>query len=159
LLSKDHVREAFAEATELGTAVLAFTDHDFRDIKPDIEKVNSWIDEVRTDFPPANVRFATASEVGRIFSEEQKDIKFVANLRANRLEVTVTEGAPFSHQPFLAVKTTNGSYLSDNFDRGAGQGEWHYTFDEMTFPLVNVDRVGVAMTGENASVQTVVIDT
>jgi hypothetical protein len=159
LLTKDHVREAFAEATELGAAILAFTDHDFRDIKPDIEKVNSWIDEVRTDFSPANVRFATASEVGRIFSEEQKDIKFVANLRANRLEVTVTEGTAFSHQPFLAIKTTNGSYLSDNFDRGAGQGEWHYTFDEMTFPLVNVDRVGVAMTGENASVHTVVIDT
>ena len=159
LLSKQHVRQAFTEAMELGAAVLAFTDHDFRDIRPDIEKVNSWLDELRSEFPTAEVRFATASEVGRIFAEEQPDIGFSVNLEAKRLEVRLEGGSPFSHQPFLAIKTTEDTYHSDNFDRSARRGEWHYTFDETTFPLSSVAQIGVAMTGENASVHTVVIDT
>ncbi len=159
LLSKQHVRQAFTEAVQLGAAVLAFTDHDFRDIRPDIEKVNSWLDELRSDFPTAEVRFATASEVGRIFAEEQPEIAFSVNLEAKRLEVRLEGGSPFSHQPFLAIKTTEDTYHSDNFDRGARPGEWHYTFDETTFQLSRVAQVGVGMTGENASVHTVVIDT
>jgi hypothetical protein len=158
-LSKQHVRQAFTEAVQLGAAVLAFTDHDFRDIRPDIEKVNSWLDELRSDFPTAEVRFATASEVGRIFAEEQPEIAFSVNLEAKRLEVRLEGGSPFSHQPFLAIKTTEDTYHSDNFDRGARPGEWHYTFDETTFQLSRVAQVGVGMTGENASVHTVVIDT
>lgn len=159
LLTKQHVRQAFTEAVEDGTAVLAFTDHDFRDIRPDIEKITAWIKELRGEFPSAEVKFATASEIGRVFAKRQPDITFSVDLEATHLKVRLEEGVPFSHQPFLAIRTTEGSYYSDNFDRGNHHGEWHYTFDETTFPISRVAQVGVAMTGENASVHTVVIDT
>jgi hypothetical protein len=158
LLGREHVHEAFSEARDEGNAVLAFTDHDFRDIRPDIEKISAWINSVRADFPSVAVEFATASEIGKLISASREDIRFSTSLNGNTLEVKLEQGTPFSHQPFLAIKTKTGTYCSDNFDQGADNGLWRYVFDAATFQLSDIASIGVAITGENASVHTTILD-
>ena len=53
LLGEEHVRQAFAEAEADRPVVLAFTNHDFRDMRPDIDGVRELLDPGGTRVPGA----------------------------------------------------------------------------------------------------------
>ena len=50
----------------------------------------------------------------------------------------------FGPQPWLALKTTSGTYHHDNFDIDEPFHRWQYVFDKETFPLNALSSVGVA---------------
>src|SRR5258705_11970319 len=50
----------------------------------------------------------------------------------------------FGPQPWLALKTVEGTYHFDNFDIDTPFHQWQYVFDEETFPLAAVTAIGVA---------------
>ena len=55
LLSEEHVRQAFAEAAADRPVVLAFTNHDFRDMRPDIDGVRELLIRVGRRVPGRSV--------------------------------------------------------------------------------------------------------
>lgn len=148
LLDSDHVKEAFEEAQSQGNAVIAFTDHDFRDISSDIVKLNSILGRVRPDFPEVKIRFCTAEEAAqRVVNRLDYEIKLFAKLVGARLQVKEQAGEVFGSQPFLAIKSKSGEFFHDNFDYVAGENTWYYTFDEQTILISEVSELKVASAG------------
>ena len=148
LLRADHIEEAFLEAISTGNSIIAFTDHDFRDIRPDIEKFNKMLDKVKTKYPNVLVRFCSAEEAAqRIQGELGYQIKLEVYLEGNKLIVKCIKGQVFGSQPFLAIKTQDNRYLHDNFDFSSFEAEWSYSFDDQTILMSEVSKVGVAAAG------------
>lgn len=147
-LNEGHVRQAFSEAERTGRSVLSFTNHDFRDIRIDVEEVHGLLRHVARDYENVVVRNSTAQQAAaRVLGlSPLESPQGQCMLEGNRLRVTV-DGEVFMAQPFLAVKTRDGRYLHDNFDLGAEPGTWTYTFDEYTVQLAHVEKIGVAVSG------------
>ena len=57
LLTERDVRQAFEEAQEGKPVVLAFTNHDFRDMRPDVDCVRAMLSSVAAEFPDVPFRF------------------------------------------------------------------------------------------------------
>lgn len=154
-MRQEDVSQAFAEADEHGTAVLAFTNHDFRDIRPDIVLMTRFLENARAKFPGVSIRFASASDAARIhLGLPPQTPKLFARWNNPRLEVSVDLQEMHSHQPFLAIRTRSGKFLTDNFDRGRTPGDFRYTFDDQTLPIDEVREIGVAVVGKNGKVAT-----
>lgn len=149
LLNRSHVIECFQEAHDSGNAILAFTDHDFRDITPDIEYLYNELHAQRRKFPGVKIRFCTAEEAAqRIINKLNYRLELTIKLENNILKVSLKEGQIFGSQPFLAIKGKRGDYFSDNFDCLKHDAIWTYTFDEQTINLSDVELIGVAAGGK-----------
>ena len=157
-LQDQHITQAFAEAKDNGSAILAFTNHDFRDIRPDVSRVFADIRRVQSGFPDVKVRFSRASDAARqhlLLGDEVPQLE--VGLEGNRLVVTTNQTQLHSHQPFLAIKHRHGAFLNDNFDQLDGVNTFGYTFDPQTIPLNLVEKIGVAVVGKNGKTGTAVV--
>jgi len=153
LLDEAEVRRAFESARRQGAILMAFTDHDFRDIGKDVEYVRSLLKRVIPDYPDVHFRYSDAREaMNRVLFGECKPPP--ANMLSREIQPGLQKGTKvlcvnaseptFGPQPFLAIKTVNGDYHHDNFDCQKPFRQWTYVFDEMTFPWNSVDQVGIA---------------
>jgi hypothetical protein len=150
LLTEAHVRQAFEEARAGKPVVLAFTNHDFRDFRPDVDVTRNLLERVAADFAHVPFRFCEAVDAMRSALGLRPDppceldlsLKPVANA-THVLEVRTTTPT-FGPQPWLALKTTAGTYHYDNFDIDSPFHCWRYVFDAETFPLSALSAVGVA---------------
>ena len=61
-LGKQHVREAFVEAEIEGSAILAFANHDYRDMRPDVYQVQVMLREIKSEFPNVKIKYSGAEE-------------------------------------------------------------------------------------------------
>ncbi|HET7830773.1 MAG TPA: hypothetical protein VFL03_14520 [Candidatus Limnocylindrales bacterium] len=150
LLAEEHVRQAFAEAEADRPVVLAFTNHDFRDMRPDIEGVRELLVRVGREFPDVPFRFSEAVTAMR----EALQLPVEA---ACDMAVTLTRTGPATHvleirsqvptfgpQPWLALRTKAGTYHHDNLDIDEPFHHWRYVFDDQTFPVGALDGIGLA---------------
>lgn len=152
-LTEAHVCEAFAQAGEHGSAIVAFADHDYRDIRPDVQHMREMLRGIRSRFPEVRIRFSGAEQaatahVGVI--EPGLDAKppvFALELDGARLHVHLSEGALFGPQPFLAMKTRDGRYYHDNLDVLDSGQRWTYVLDAQTLPLQALAKIGVGGAG------------
>jgi hypothetical protein len=150
LLAESDVRQAFSEAAAGKPVVLAFTNHDFRDIRPDVEGVRGLIAAVAAEFPEVPFRYAEALEAMRAALRLAPEPPCELTLSLERLDshthvLTVESDTPtFGPQPWLALKTASGTYHHDNFDIHEPFHSWGYVLDEETFPLQALAAVGVA---------------
>ena len=148
LLKGNHVREAFKEAQEKGSAVLSFSNHDYREMRDDIDYVRGLLSEHRSDFPDVKIAFSGANEAARkvVAQKNFKQVPVVLSSRivANRFEVSVETGFLFGPQPFLAIKTKDGRYFHDNFDENIKGKSYSYTFDFHTLDLETVSVIAAA---------------
>jgi hypothetical protein len=150
LITERDVRHAFQEAREGRPVVLAVTNHDFRDMRPDIDGLRNMLSRVAKEFPGVSFRFSEAVDAMRHASSltPQPPCELDMSLRAiedssHVLEVE-SRTPTFGPQPWLAFKTTAGSYHYDNFDIETPFHRWRYVFDEETFPLKALSAIGVA---------------
>lgn len=150
LLAERDVRQAFAEAREGKPVVLAVTNHDFRDMRPDIDAVRDLVSRVAAEFPGVPFRYSEAVQAMRSALELpaepacELDLELHAAGESKHI-VTVRSATPtFGPQPWLALKTTAGTYHFDDFDIGVPFHEWQYVLEEETFPLRALEAVGVA---------------
>lgn len=150
LLTEGEIRQAFQEASEGRPVVLAFTNHDFRDMRPDIQEVRDTLARVSVDFPHVPFRFCEALDALRqaLHIPAQSPCEFdmsLQNTTGDGFALTVRSTTPtFGPQPWLALKTTSGTYHFDNFDIEEPFLRWRYVLDGQTFPLRAVDSIGVA---------------
>jgi hypothetical protein len=145
LLSQGDVDLAFEEAAAGKQVVLAFTNHDFRDIRPDVHAVRTMLAHAVKRFPETEFKFCEAREAmrGALDLPRDKPIVLDLELQGSRLSVR-TDRVPFGPQPFLAVKLRSGQYFHDNLDFQEPGRRWTYTFDDQSFPLMSVHTIGVA---------------
>jgi hypothetical protein len=159
LLTESHVREAFSEARNRGNAILAFANHDWRDIEPDIRYVQEILRKIKTDFPDVSIRYAGAEEAAIALHglATSETIKLQANLFGNRLVVECIKGEVFGPQPFLAIKSTTGKYFHDNLDVCVANKKWSYVFDEQTLSLSSIESIGVGAAGRFGNYDVVIV--
>ena len=150
LLQEADVRLAFTEATEGKPVVLAVTNHDFRDMEPDIDAFGQLLYKVAADFPQTPFFYSEAISAMRSALALTPLPPCELNLEISQIDdrthvLTVSSATPtFGPQPWLALKTVGGTYHFDNFDIDAPFHQWQYVFDEETFPLAAVSAIGVA---------------
>lgn len=147
-IKEEDVKQAFTEAEEFGGAVLAFTGHDFRDIKDDVLRMQDMIRKVSSQYPGVKFKFSGAIEAmqGVFKLENSKSIGLTAELQDCSVYTKLTVKAAtdiFGPQPFLALKLKGGQYYWQNFDFDA-QGVWSYSFDSDNVFIEEVSQVGVA---------------
>ena len=163
-LSQSDVDDAFQQASLSGKAVLAFTNHDFRDMASEISSVYQKIKKSALRWPDVEFRHCNALEAARCYldggSPEPLGLELVIREKsAGDAELNVTTHSRlFGPQPFLAIKTVEGSYYYDNFDLGSQPNSWKYTFDWQTFTLKRLEKVGVAATGRQGQMEIAVWD-
>ena len=150
LLTEADVRQAFTEARAGRPVVLAFTNHDFRDMRPDIEGVRGLLARVGPDFPDVPYRFSEAIEAMRAALQLAPqppcslDLSLTASPDGGHVLEIRSQTASFGPQPWLALKTKAGTYHNDNLDFEVPFHHWRYVFDGETFPLDALETIGVA---------------
>jgi len=149
-LTKEHVNQALSEAKLSGASILAFADHDYRNIVPDVNYVRGILNEARVSFPDVLIKYSGAQEaaIGLMGYGGKKSPKLALSLSGNHLTVDVEEGEIFGPQPFLAIKTREGRYYHDNFDVIEPNKKWSYIFDNQTIEISNISKVGVGTAGK-----------
>lgn len=148
-LTERHVGEAFTEADSSGAAILAFADHDYRDIRPDVEAVRALLKTVRRDYPDVRIKYAgaEAAAVALLGFEKKPQLELKLSFESNRLIVETLAGQVFGPQPFLAIKTREERYFHDNLDVIEPYQKWSYVLDDQTIPLEQVLKIGVGSAG------------
>ncbi|MEX0967248.1 MAG: hypothetical protein WD077_08415 [Bacteroidia bacterium] len=153
LLREEDIRQAFDEAQQKGQALVGLTNHDFRNMAPDVDAVRSILNNVSNDYPDVKFKYSEAREAFNymIFGDYRKpprdllDVVIVNGRNRNQriLKVRAKERI-FGPQPFLAIETKDGRFLHDNFDFEEPFVSWHYTFDYQTINLDQIKKIGVA---------------
>jgi hypothetical protein len=165
LLEEHDVRQAFTEASEGKPVILAITNHDFRNMAPDVNSTRELIQRVAADFPDVPFLFSEAITAMRSALDLAIQPACELELTIHRVDdsthvLNVESKTPtFGPQPWLALKTLDGSYYFDNFDIGTPFHHWQYVFDEETFPLSAVGAIGVAANNAFGISTVVVMDT
>lgn len=155
ILAEAHIREAFAEARQHGSAIVAFADHDYRDLRPDVREMRKMLAQVRKDFPDVQIRFSGAEEAARAHVEriepalDELPPEFSLEIIDNRVHVQLKKGSLFGPQPFLALKTREGRYFHDNFDIVTPGCHWTYVLDDQTLPMSALEVIGVGGAGRS----------
>jgi hypothetical protein len=148
-LDLNHVKEAFMESSNSGSAILAFADHDWRNIENDVITLQEYIRIASSDFPNVEIRYSGAEEAARnhLGLDKVPKPKLKIEIIENRMLVSLTGGEIFSSQPFLAMKDKKGNYHHDNLDVVETNRIWSYTFDEQTLLLPELAKIGVGAAG------------
>jgi hypothetical protein len=150
LMTESNMRQAFQEAREGKPVVLAFTNHDFRDLRLDVDAVRNMLTSVAPDFPEVSFKFCEAIEAMRLalgLTPEPPcdlDLTVTAVNHSTHVLGVHSKTPTFGPQPWLALKTTAGTYHYDNFDIHVPFHTWQYVFDEETYPLYALSAIGVA---------------
>jgi hypothetical protein len=148
-LNYSHLKEAYLEAKEFGDSIVAFADHDYRDIIPDVNYLRVLLKKLKLEFPDVKIKFSGAEEAAISILKKQDNLKldFNINIIDNRLIVEIKQGEIFGPQPFLALKTKDGKFYHDNFDFIIPNKVWAYVFDSQTIDINSLASIGVGSAG------------
>lgn len=150
---------AFSEAAAGKPTILTFADHDFRDVRPDVEAMHAMLQDAAARHSGVSFRYADARQAYRaaLAIEPPAPVAFRIAWTDNRMDV-VADRAIFGPQPYLAWRTTTGQYGHDNFDIQEPFRAWSYVFDEHNVGLDGLDRIGVAGCDATGNASVAVID-
>lgn len=142
------VMQAFEEADKNGAAILSVTNHDFRDMKPGIEKMRQLISKCSQKYKHIKFKYANVIEAMRgVFGlQDLSEIRFnveIKKLKTHSRLIVESENNIFGPQPFLALKTMNNNYYWQNFDF-EGPKIWSYSFDSNNILIDQISNIGVA---------------
>ncbi len=158
-LTERHVREAFNEASTTGSSILAFADHDYRDIRKDVASVRELLKKVKLNYPEVKIKYsgAEAAAIKLLGYEKKQKLKLSIKIQSKRLFVDLEQGEVFGPQPFLALLTREGKYYHDNLDIIEPSKRWTYFLDEQTIPISNLLKIGVGSAGAHGGFDVKVI--
>jgi hypothetical protein len=131
-------------------------------MRPDISLVHRLLAQASGRYPGVQWRHARAADAARAVLGRRIDEPLVLNCNLihggdfARLEVEANHDS-FGPQPFLAIRTHDKRYLSDNMEIHRPRRLWSYTFDADTVPLDAVHSFGVASSDDNGSTNVVVM--
>lgn len=155
-ITEQEVQRAFEQVREEGRdVVVAVTNHDFRDMAPDVEWLKQQFDAA-AERTKIGWRSATIGDTYAPWSAAppRSNCSLQRDGRLSRLAIEYSE-AIFGPQPFLAVKLVNERYHHVNLDIVEPFRRFSYVFDENTVPVEQVEAIVV---GTNDRHGNVVID-
>lgn len=155
------IREGFEQAKIYGKSLIAFANHDYRDMAYDIERVRNMLKSVSKEFP----------DVEFVYADGITAMREVAGIDTNRCGISAridksglypklvvkSENSLFGPQPYLAIKGYGNHYYWDNFDFYDNK-TWTYTFDNNTMPLNHIEKIGIATNSFSGVAEVIVID-
>tara|TARA_B100001059_G_C17783703_1_gene555806 strand:+ start:288 stop:1628 length:1341 start_codon:yes stop_codon:yes gene_type:complete len=160
-ISQEDVNDAFLEARTGNDVLLSFTNHDFRNMRPEIEKVMRYIRHASENFDDVSFSFEEAADgfrkclgIERTTCGLSSDLVKIRDGKW-RLDVRA-RGKLFGPQPFLALKTVDGRYYWENFDF-TDASSWSFTFDEEHAPLEMIEKIGVACNSSSGIPEVIVM--
>ena len=161
-ISQRDVNEAFSAAKDGADVILSFTDHDYKDMEFEINRVRAMILQAHREFSGVEFAYSTAIEAMRsVLKQETEEFHLELEIERNgphkRLKVSA-RGKVFGPQPYLALKTVDGRYIWDNFDVFEPHKAWTYTFDSNTISLSEIEKIGVAANNPRGTASVVLLD-
>lgn len=148
-ITEEDVSDAFKEAQNMSTSLLAFTDHDFRDVAYDVDKLRRMIKKISEYYPDVYFKYTDAINGMRSvlnlteLIEPEFDISLKKSHHKSILNIAC-KNKIFGVQPFLAIKTKTNQYYWENLDFGLEPYKWYYTFDYANIDIESIDKLGVA---------------
>lgn len=149
-LNEDEIRAAFIKARSSGRIILSFANHDWRDIKDDLIDTYKTIKKIKGEFLDVKIINSSAGDAMRgvlfentSYNNFDWDINCKEDERYLKIEIDVKKGKTFGPQPFLAMKTIEGSYYHDNFDIQLPFKKFSYAFDNLTIDPKILDTIGI----------------
>jgi hypothetical protein len=164
LLDQAEVDQAFQRANEGLPTLMAFMNHDYRDMRVDVESVHHMLTESSKKYPEVQWVHSGAKAAAKAVLNINDDIPLEINVRFERTDQTLkifvdTNKDTFGPQPFLAVKTFDQQFLTDNFDFQIPKRHWTYTFDLNTIRVESIDKIGIASNDNDGNCCVVVYNT
>ena len=161
-ISQRDVSEAFWEASMGKDVLLSFTNHDFRNMAPEIEKIMGYIRNSSSKFNDVSFSFEEAADGFRKclgIAKKKPDLSTkLLEVKDNKWELIVKAGDEiFGPQPFLALKTRGGRYFWENFDFKE-DSTWSFVFDQDHAPIEMIEKIGVACNSPSGVCEVNVID-
>ncbi|MEW5984351.1 MAG: hypothetical protein AB1806_18515 [Acidobacteriota bacterium] len=148
-ITQSDVDDAFTRARS-ESVVMAFSDHDFRDVESDVREMLDMLGDAAGRFGDVPWVYADAADAMReaLGLNGGTHARFQVELtnkgtNTHRLDIRL-DGPPFGPQPWLCYALRDGPVWYDNLDFGLDPWHWHYTFDRQTVPLGDVIRIGLA---------------
>ncbi len=148
-LGLEDVRQAFIQAEE-GPTILSFSNHDFRDMREEIEYVRLLIQRVSKEYPDVKFHFSnavTAMQKAENLLPESVGLEIrpcIDEEHDSAIFYIKAKNHIFGTQPFFAFKTISGQYMWDNLDYGESLNMWSYVFDDKTLNISAIQQVAVA---------------
>lgn len=163
LLTSEDVEKAFARADSGEPTVLSFADHDWRDMRRDVQYVHDLVSTAAKKFPEVQWNYTGAKKAAQsvlnMGGETPIDIDATLEIAKGVGHLAVTTNCDtFGPQPFLAIKTWDQRYLHDNFDFDTPRRCWHYTFDAHTVRPLAIESIGIASNSKDGSGCVLVLD-
>lgn len=148
-ITQEDVMDAFEQAYKGENTILAFTDHDFKDMAFDVNRVRGFIEQAIQVYSEVRFEYTDAITAMRKCCDlkyEETGLQGSLGWENDSVKLIVrTEADIFGLQPYLAIKTRDERYIWDNFDFGLKKNTWSYTFDQETIPLKQIDKIGIAV--------------
>jgi hypothetical protein len=164
LLDAAEIERAFSRANSGLPTVLAFTNHDFRDMRQDIDQIHTILSKTAGRFPEvqwqhSGAKKAAQSVLGYAVNKKLIDLDVKLEWKGETPYISVVSNKEtFGSQPFLSIKTWDKRYLTDNFDLQEPRRRWTYTLDKQTIPLKAIECIGVASNAHNGSCCVILTD-
>lgn len=158
----EDVEDAFLAAQAGENVILSFTDHDYKDMRYEINSVRDLIARAARKYPEIPFAYADAvSAMRKCLGFTYEDLELEAELQkggGNPRLFVKTDTDIFGPQPFLAIRTKGGAYFWDNFDFATPKKAWSYTFDVNTVRLEEVETIGIAANNGYGICQVILLD-
>lgn len=160
-ISIDDFRDGFNRVKSSGkNTLISFANHDFRDMKSEINKIRKMIKKVSEEYPDVKYKFCNAIEAMRgvlgIKKLIKPDFKVQLEKRNNTSVFKISsKNKIFGPQPFFAIKTKTNQYFWENLDF-QGKNEWSFTFDFNTLEIDAIEKIGFAANTESGVTEIVV---
>ncbi len=162
-LRSQDIEDAFIRASEGKKTLLSFTNHDWRDIRFEIDEVREKIYKVSKKYPTIKFYFSNSIEGIRNclnLVPKKSNLSCIIEDNKNNKSKTLkvrSQYPLFGPQPYLAIKRKDGKYFWENFDF-QGYNYWSFTFDFQHFPPEFIDKIGIASNSPEGVVEIQVYD-
>jgi hypothetical protein len=149
-INEDEIEKAFIKAQSGEHVYLGITNHDYREMSTEIDDFRALLKNVIDRFPNVDFEFSESVHAFRKvlgFDDDEiikNRLKFSSEILNNTLTVSIKNGDFFGPQPYLAIKTTNGCYVHDNFDFHNTKNTYSYIFNDANFDLKSISKIAIA---------------
>ncbi|KPA10248.1 hypothetical protein MHK_009562, partial [Candidatus Magnetomorum sp. HK-1] len=142
-ITENEIEKAFINAKK-NPVLMAYTNHDFRNLIKETETIVSMIRKVSQKFPDIKYRWSNPVEAFRACMNLDRTAAIKFNLEITEKFFKVYSDKPvWGIQPFLAIRTKNDCYYHDNFIVDS-ETSWTYPLDSHSFSLNNLSCIGFA---------------
>ena len=147
-LDDEEVRNAFQQAKETGVSVLAYTNHDRRDLRPEIEYMHKLITETSKNYPDINWQYVNALTAANHSLDQKEKPPLSLKLSLEKGVLKVSSNQPvFSGDLFLAIEEEGNLFYRDNMTMESST-EWAY-FSPRWNSIKNIGVAAVTEEGQS----------